>query len=303
VQVIILLLTTIFIATPLGSQAKKMSVEEIFHMSLKETEREIEEERRKKNIERNKRLRRYIEEAEQGNISAQRDLGNLYANGQDLPQNYKEAVKWYRKAAEKGHPGAQNELGAMYLKGKGVPQDHKKAYAWANIASSQGYKPAKSNREAALKKMKPKAVEAAQKLSEEYYRKYVGHGANEKTLGYKIKDGVFSTSEGIIPNGCFGQLMAELNGDDTIASIYISKSSIRGCIKANYPYPGGKEDYISYKIVKELGNNKFNLNICQKVDGSMEQSCSKVIIQFKNREYSMPDGTKQVLTIDKLGEW
>ena len=37
----------------------------------------------------------------------QNDLGNRYYDGDGVPQDYAEAVKWYRKAAEKGNREAQ----------------------------------------------------------------------------------------------------------------------------------------------------------------------------------------------------
>ena len=37
--------------------------------------------------------------AEQGDAYAQTSLGWMCEMGQDVPQDYKEAVKWYRKAA------------------------------------------------------------------------------------------------------------------------------------------------------------------------------------------------------------
>ncbi len=38
--------------------------------------------------------------AEQGNASAQFNLGFMYNKGQGVPQDYTEAVKWYRLAAD-----------------------------------------------------------------------------------------------------------------------------------------------------------------------------------------------------------
>ena len=40
--------------------------------------------------------------AEQGYASAQYNLGQMYRNGQGVPQDDAEAVKWYRLAAEQG---------------------------------------------------------------------------------------------------------------------------------------------------------------------------------------------------------
>jgi TPR repeat protein len=44
----------------------------------------------------------------------------MYANGQGVAQDYKEAVNWYRKAAEQGDERAQYNLGVMYAIGQGV---------------------------------------------------------------------------------------------------------------------------------------------------------------------------------------
>ena len=51
--------------------------------------------------------------AERGDAAAQVDLGFAYENGKGVPQDDKEAVKWYRKAADQGHPQAQSNLGNM----------------------------------------------------------------------------------------------------------------------------------------------------------------------------------------------
>ncbi len=52
--------------------------------------------------------------AEQGEAFAQSNLGLMYERGQGVPQDYKEAVKWYRLAAEQGDAEAQFNLGIMY---------------------------------------------------------------------------------------------------------------------------------------------------------------------------------------------
>ncbi len=45
-------------------------------------------------------LREWRPLAKQGNAKAQNNLGVMYYNGQGVPQDYAEAVKWWRKAAE-----------------------------------------------------------------------------------------------------------------------------------------------------------------------------------------------------------
>ena len=85
--------------------------------------------------------------AEQGNAKAQKNLGFMYANGRGVPQDDKEAVKWYLLAAEQGHASAQNNVGFMYGNGTGVPQDNVYAHMWLNIAASKGNETAKTNRD------------------------------------------------------------------------------------------------------------------------------------------------------------
>ena len=84
------------------------------------------------------------QEAENGNPEAQSYLGFRYFHGKDIckddegvPQDYTEAVKWYRKAAEQGHAHAQFCLGECYFFGNGVPNDEKEALKWLRVASEQ----------------------------------------------------------------------------------------------------------------------------------------------------------------------
>jgi TPR repeat protein len=58
--------------------------------------------------------------AERGDTRAQSELGDLYAEGEGVPQNDAEAAKWYRLAAELGDDYAQQKLGWMYFAGDGV---------------------------------------------------------------------------------------------------------------------------------------------------------------------------------------
>ncbi len=76
--------------------------------------------------------------AKQGNANAQYNLGVMYDKGRGVPQDYAEAVKWYRKAAEQGHAKAQYSLGVRYANGRGVPQDDAEAVGWWRKAAEQG---------------------------------------------------------------------------------------------------------------------------------------------------------------------
>ena len=69
---------------------------------------------------------------------AQTELGELYDQGKGVPQDYAEAVKWYRMAAEQGYSVAQYNLGLMYANGRGVPQDLTESVRRFRIAAEQG---------------------------------------------------------------------------------------------------------------------------------------------------------------------
>ena len=61
----------------------------------------------------------------------------MYAKGQGVPQDYAEALKWYRLAAEQGNANAQDNLGVMYANGHGVPQDDAEAVKWYRLAADR----------------------------------------------------------------------------------------------------------------------------------------------------------------------
>ena len=100
----------------------------------------------------------YRKAAEQGHVIAQYNLGNLYRYGQIVPRDYAEAAKWYRKAAEQADVDAQFNLADMYYNGQGVPQDYVEAYKWYNLAASQGDKAASISRNNLASQMTPDQI-------------------------------------------------------------------------------------------------------------------------------------------------
>jgi TPR repeat protein len=73
--------------------------------------------------------------AEQGDALGQFALGWTYVFGQ-MPHDYAEAVRWLRKAAERDDMLSQFTLGVMYPSGIGVPKDDVLAYMWMNLAAA-----------------------------------------------------------------------------------------------------------------------------------------------------------------------
>jgi GAF domain/PilZ domain/Sel1 repeat len=73
-----------------------------------------------------------------GDAVAQFALGAHYMTGEDVKQDYAEAIRWFTKAAEQGHVGAQSALGAYYWVGRGVTKNLQRAYFWSILARAQG---------------------------------------------------------------------------------------------------------------------------------------------------------------------
>ena len=103
--------------------------------------------------------------ANQGVATAQRNVGDRYFDGQGVPQDYREAVTWFRKAAEQGDADAQNNLGLMYGNGQGAPRDRVLAYMLLNLAAAGGSDDALANRNAIVKTMSDAQIEEGQALS------------------------------------------------------------------------------------------------------------------------------------------
>jgi GAF domain-containing protein len=76
--------------------------------------------------------------AELGDPYEQVALATRYATGEDVPQDYNLALRWFLKAAEQGHVGAQDTLGAYYWLGHGTPKDVTRAYFWSVLARASG---------------------------------------------------------------------------------------------------------------------------------------------------------------------
>jgi len=92
--------------------------------------------------------------ADKGIPEAQINLGMMFESGQGVPQDYKEAIRWYRLAADPGHIKAQEKLnlllkkstaaqinfglGTTFERGQGVPQNYNEAIRWYRLAADLG---------------------------------------------------------------------------------------------------------------------------------------------------------------------
>lgn len=82
--------------------------------------------------------------ANDGSMNAQISLGYLYSHGEEVPQDYIKAAKWYQKTADQGDDNAQYNLATLYYRGLGVPKNLNVAKQWYKKAAIQGNSEAKN---------------------------------------------------------------------------------------------------------------------------------------------------------------
>ncbi len=116
-------------------------------------------------------IKEWLPLANQENVNAEilLKLGMIYKSGKGEPQDYVEAVKWYRMAAVRGHEYAQYSLGFMYLQGFGILQDNVRAHMWFNIASANGDLVSANWRDEVAAKMTPIDISKAQAMANECF--------------------------------------------------------------------------------------------------------------------------------------
>jgi len=96
----------------------------------------------------------FLNLADKGMAEAQINLGMMFESGQGVPQDFKEALRWYRLAADQGLIKAQDKLNSLLKKsakaqvnlglgmrfesGEGVPQDFEEATRRYRLAADLG---------------------------------------------------------------------------------------------------------------------------------------------------------------------
>jgi hypothetical protein len=78
----------------------------------------------------------YRKAAEQGSAAGEIHLADLYRDGRGVTRDKTQAAEWYRKAAEQGDAAAQGTLAMLYVMGQGVPQSDVDAYYWFDLAAA-----------------------------------------------------------------------------------------------------------------------------------------------------------------------
>lgn len=82
-----------------------------------------------------KAMQLYQEAAQEGDYSAEYNIGQTFELGENGEQSYKKAFEHYLIAAEHGNGCAQNDLGMFYAAGTGVSADLALATHWLQKAA------------------------------------------------------------------------------------------------------------------------------------------------------------------------
>ena len=89
-----------------------------------------------------------------------------------VPQDYAEAVKWFRMAAEQGTAAAQSSLGLAYVNGRGALQDFVQAHMWFNLAAAKGEEKGREYRDSIAMLMTSADILEAQRLAREWLEEH-----------------------------------------------------------------------------------------------------------------------------------
>ena len=87
----------------------------------------------------------FLKAAENGHADSQERLGYMYYNGSGVKKNAAKAAEWWLQAAEQGNADAQCSIGNRYLDGDGVEQNDAEAFKWFSMAAEQGDAVAQNN--------------------------------------------------------------------------------------------------------------------------------------------------------------
>jgi TPR repeat protein len=84
-----------------------------------------------------------------------------YNRGDYLP-----AIRLFRPLAEQGNPTAQNQVGVMYRKGEGVIRSPARAFMWFSLAAKRGDAKAKAGLRGVSRTMTPGEISQARQMAQ-----------------------------------------------------------------------------------------------------------------------------------------
>ncbi|TNI84474.1 tetratricopeptide repeat protein [Aeromonas sobria] len=236
-----------------------------------------------------------LEKAEQGDKDALFQLGRKYSNGEGVPKNDEEAIKWYLKAANLESAAAQNNLGVAYEKGQGVPKNDEEAVKWYRKAAENNL--AVAQRNLGLMHRLGRGVQQDDQEALKWYRVAAAqeNPQAQNNLGWMYQNG-----RGVPKN-------------DKEAAIWYRKAAKQGNIDAQvnlgWMYQNGrgviksdKEAIKWYNKAADKNNARalFNLGLLYSNSDFKSKNNSKAIDFFKRASNDPIYGSKAIEKIDSI---
>ena len=110
--------------------------------------------------------------ADQGDASAQFTLGTRYATGEDVPQDFGIAARWFQQAAEQGLVIAQDTLGNYYWAGRGVAKNITQAYYWSVLARQGGNQASALRVRILVDQLTPEQARSIERSATEFFKQH-----------------------------------------------------------------------------------------------------------------------------------
>jgi GAF domain-containing protein len=116
-----------------------------------------------------------------GDPAAQFDFGLRFWTGDQVPQDYQQAARWFSLAAEQGNVAAQAMLGNCYWAGRGVPADPMRAYFWSYLAQARGDETSKSRVALLASSLSASQIAMAQKEANDWMTRHAPAATNSSS--------------------------------------------------------------------------------------------------------------------------
>jgi putative methionine-R-sulfoxide reductase with GAF domain len=113
-----------------------------------------------------------------GDPVAEFDIGERYSTGDQVPQDYAQAARWFSLAAEQGNVAAQAMLSDCYWAGRGTTADPARAYFWSFLAQAGGDETSKSRIALFASRLTPDQVAAARKEAHDWMTQHASKAAS-----------------------------------------------------------------------------------------------------------------------------
>lgn len=124
-----------------------------------------------------------VSAADEGDMKAQFELGQLYYNGERVERDYTTALQWLEQASVQGEPRAQYRLGMMHFKGEGVQRNLPQAYIILKMASINGHDAAMDSADLVALQMNQQEMNAATQVLGTLFRDYLAQIREEQLNG------------------------------------------------------------------------------------------------------------------------